>query len=65
LSSKTRKKARRVHELQALGVALVELPETQLKSMALADDRAGGRAEAKRIKEPRGQTSADASTSVA
>jgi ribosome-associated protein len=47
--SKTRKK-REMHELQALGVALVELPETQLKSMALADDLLQAVLEAKRIK---------------
>ena len=46
--SKTRKK-REMHELQALGVALVELPETQLKSMALADDLLEAVLEAKRI----------------
>jgi len=47
--SKTRKK-REMHELQALGVALVELPETQLKTMALADDLLQAVLEAKRIK---------------
>jgi ribosome-associated protein len=47
--SKTRKK-REMHELQALGVALVELPETQLKSMALAEDLLAAVLEAKRIK---------------
>jgi len=46
--SKTRRK-REMHELQALGVALVELPETQLKSMALADDLLEAVLEAKRI----------------
>lgn len=39
-----------MHELQALGVALVGLPETQLKSMALADDLLEAVREAKRIK---------------
>src|SRR5207247_1153610 len=39
-----------MHELQALGVALVELPETQLRSMALADDLLEAVLEAKRIK---------------
>jgi ribosome-associated protein len=39
-----------MHELQALGVALVELPETQLKSMALAEDLLAAVLEAKRIK---------------
>src|SRR6266446_7836183 len=39
-----------MHELQALGAALVELPETQLKSMALADDLLEAVLEAKRIK---------------
>src|SRR5713226_8749789 len=38
-----------MHELQALGVALVELPETQLKSMALADDLLEAVLEARRI----------------
>ena len=47
--SKTRKK-REMHELQVLGVALVELAETQLKSMALADDLLEAVLEAKRIK---------------
>ncbi|HXM83438.1 MAG TPA: ribosome biogenesis factor YjgA [Burkholderiales bacterium] len=47
--SKTRKK-REMHERQALGVALVELSETQLKSMALADDLLQAVVEAKRIK---------------
>jgi ribosome-associated protein len=47
--SKTRRK-REMHELQALGVALVGLPETQLKSMALADDLLEAVREAKRIK---------------
>src|SRR5256885_11371570 len=39
-----------MHELQALGVALVGLPETQLRSMALADDLLEAVLEAKRIK---------------
>jgi len=47
--SKTRRK-REMHELQVLGVALVGLPETQLRSMALADDLLEAVLEAKRIK---------------
>src|SRR5438876_11952200 len=39
-----------MHELQELGVALVGLPETQLRSMALADDLLEAVLEAKRIK---------------
>jgi ribosome-associated protein len=47
--SKTRKK-REMHELQALGVALLALSETQLKSMALDEDLLVALLEAKRIK---------------
>jgi ribosome-associated protein len=47
--SKTRRK-REMHELQALGVALVALSEVQLKSMALAEDLLAALLEAKRIK---------------
>src|SRR5437763_11477088 len=44
-----------MHELQALGVALVGLPETQLRSMALADDLLEAVLEAKRIKSHEGR----------
>jgi ribosome-associated protein len=47
--SKTRKK-REMHELQALGVALLALSETQLKAMALDEDLRAALLEAKRIK---------------
>jgi ribosome-associated protein len=47
--SKTRKK-REMHELQALGVALTALPESQLKEMNLAEDLFQAVLEAKRIK---------------
>jgi ribosome-associated protein len=47
--SKTRKK-REMHELQALGVALAALPETQLKEMHLGEDLLEALLEAKRIK---------------
>jgi ribosome-associated protein len=47
--SKTRKK-REMHELQALGVALAELPEAQLKAMTLGEDLLQAILEAKRIR---------------
>jgi ribosome-associated protein len=47
--SKTRKK-REMHELQALGAALVALPEAQLKEMRLNGDLLEAVLEAKRIK---------------
>ena len=47
--SKTRKK-REMHELQALGVALVALPEAQLKEMRLDEKLLGAIFDAKRIK---------------
>jgi ribosome-associated protein len=47
--SKTRRK-REMLELQALGVALAELSEAQLKSMALAEDLLAALLEAKRIR---------------
>jgi ribosome-associated protein len=47
--SKTRKK-REMHELQALGVALTALPESQLKEMNLGEDLLEAVLEAKRIK---------------
>jgi ribosome-associated protein len=47
--SKTRRK-REMHELQALGVALVELPETLLKDMRLSQRLLDAVFEAKRIK---------------
>jgi ribosome-associated protein len=47
--SKTRRK-REMHELQALGVALAELPESQLKEMNLAENLLAALLEVKRIK---------------
>jgi ribosome-associated protein len=47
--SKTRKK-REMHELQALGVALVELPDSQLKKMRLGERLLQAILEAKAIK---------------
>jgi ribosome-associated protein len=47
--SKTRRK-KEMHELQALGAALVELPEGQLAAMGLEPDLAQAILEAKRIK---------------
>jgi len=47
--SKTRKK-REMHELQALGVALAALPESQLKEMHLGEDLLEALLEAKRIR---------------
>jgi ribosome-associated protein len=46
--SKTRKK-REMHELQALGVALAALPESQLQAMSLNEDLLAALLEAKRI----------------
>jgi ribosome-associated protein len=47
--SKTRRK-REMHELQALGVALAALPESQLKEMQLGEDLLEALLEVKRIK---------------
>ena len=47
--SKTKRK-KEMHELQALGVALVALPEAQLRQMGLADELALAVLEAKRIR---------------
>jgi ribosome-associated protein len=47
--SKTKKK-REMHELQALGAALVELPETRLKTLAIDEQLRAAVLEAKRIK---------------
>ena len=47
--SKTQRK-KEMHELQALGVALVELPESQLAAMHIADELREAVLEAKRIK---------------
>ena len=47
--SKTKRK-QAMHELQALGVALAALPESQLKGMALDQDLLQALLEAKRIK---------------
>jgi len=47
--SKTRKK-REMHELQALGVALAELSESQLREMRLGEDLLEAVLEAKRIR---------------
>jgi ribosome-associated protein len=44
-----------MHELQALGVALAALPETQLKSMDLGDDLLQALLESKRIKSHEGR----------
>lgn len=46
--SKTRRK-QEMHELQALGAALVELPEGQIRSLALGEDLREAVLEAKRI----------------
>ena len=46
--SKTKRK-QQMHELQALGVALVELPESQLAAMDIAEDLREAVLEAKRI----------------
>jgi ribosome-associated protein len=46
--SKTRRK-QEMHALQALGAALVELPDSQLDAMELPDDLAAAVREAKRI----------------
>jgi ribosome-associated protein len=47
--SKTRRK-KEMHELQALGAALVELPESQISALALGDALADAVLEAKRIR---------------
>jgi len=47
--SKTKKK-REMHELQALGVALAALPESQLQAMSLKEDLLEALLEAKRIR---------------
>ena len=47
--SKTRRK-QEMHELQALGAALVDLPEAQLRAMSLAEDLLQAVVEAKRIR---------------
>jgi ribosome-associated protein len=47
--SKTKKK-REMHELQALGVALAALPESQLQAMSLHEDLLEALLEAKRIR---------------
>ena len=44
-----------MHELQALGVALVELPESQLGAMQIADEVREAVLEAKRIKSHEGK----------
>jgi len=44
-----------MHELQALGVALVELPESQLAAMQIADQLREAVLEAKRIKSHEGK----------
>ena len=44
-----------MHELQALGVALVELPESQLAAMQIADELREAVLEAKRIKSHEGK----------
>jgi ribosome-associated protein len=48
LVSKTQRK-RQMHELQELGAALVELPESQLRAMALDEELARAVLEARRI----------------
>ena len=52
--SKTQRK-KEMHELQALGVALVELPESQLGAMQIADELREAVLEAKRIKSHEGR----------
>ena len=52
--SKTRKK-REMHELQALGVALVGLPDSQLESLQVPDKLREALLEAKRIKSHEGR----------
>src|SRR3954465_776776 len=49
IRSKTQRK-KEMHELQALGVELVELPDSQLAALPLRDALARAAAEAKRIK---------------
>jgi ribosome-associated protein len=48
-ASKTKRK-QEMHELQALGAALVELPEAQIHALALGDQLGGAVLEAKRIR---------------
>ena len=52
--SKTQRK-KEMHELQALGVALVELPESQLAAMQIAEQLLEAVLEAKRIKSHEGK----------
>ncbi len=52
--SKTRRK-REMHELQALGAALVELPDAQLDALGLPDSLADAVREAKRIRAHEGR----------
>jgi ribosome-associated protein len=52
--SKTRRK-KEMHELQALGAALVELPESQLAVMRIADELREAVLEAKRIRAHEGR----------
>ena len=52
--SKTRRK-KEMHELQALGVALVDLPESQLATMQIADELREAVLEAKRTKSHEGK----------
>jgi len=52
--SKTKRK-KEMHELQALGVALVDLPESQLAAMQIADELREAVLEAKRIKSHEGR----------
>ena len=52
--SKTQRK-KEMHELQALGVALVELPESQLAAMQIADELREAVLEAKRTKSHEGK----------
>jgi len=52
--SKTRRK-KEMHELQALGVALVDLPESQLAAMQIADELRRAVLEAKRIRAHEGR----------
>jgi ribosome-associated protein len=53
-ASKTQRK-KEMHDLQALGVALVELPESQLAAMQIADRLREAVLEAKRIKSHEGK----------
>jgi len=54
LVSKTRRK-KEMHELQALGVALVELPESQIAALEIPDELRAAVLEAKRIKSHEGR----------